>query len=226
MRALVPMLAVMLGLAQGAAAQSFSRVDMGPVVRADRVSVEGDLTGVTSVAGVVGTWRFSTALGVEGELTRAVNRMERSYEGWFISYTDDPNATREQIEALAPIARRTLGYEPGVGWAAAFVARGTLSPRVTIAGRAGVSARHYRETSDYVVLSIPAGVDPERVARDFQNSSHAETRGGWLLGVDVGVAVTARFTLAPEVRFVHGGPARIGNKHRELGLGVRGGWRF
>lgn len=226
MKVLLPLLAAILGLAPAAAAQPRSRLEIAPVVRADRVFIEGDLTGVTSVVGVAGTWRFSKALGVEGEITRAFNRMERSYEGWFISYVEDPNATREEIEALAPIARRTLGYEPGIGLAAAFVARGELSPRVTIAGRAGVAPRWYLETSDYTVLSIPPGADPERVARDFQDSSRTRTRGGFLLGVDVSVAVTDRFTVAPEFRFVYSGPARIGDKHRELGLGVRGGWRF
>ena len=35
-----------------------------------------------------------------------------------------------------------------------------------------------------------------------------------------------RTLMLPEVRFVYGGPAQIGNKHREAGLGARGIWRF
>jgi hypothetical protein len=226
MRLIVAALTGIAGLADAAAAQSPSRIELAPVARADKVFIEGGLSGTTPVAGVVATWRFTEALGLEGEITRAANRMERRYEGWFISYNDDPDATREQIEALAPIARRTLGYEPGWGWAAAFVARGELSPRVTIAGRAGVAPRRYRETSDYVVLSIPEGVDPARVAHDFRGTANGKTRGGFLLGVDVGIALTDRVNLTPELRFVYSGPARIGNKHRELGVGVRAGWRF
>lgn len=106
------------GFVAAASAQPASRFEIGPVVRLDNVFVEGDASGGTTVAGVVTTFWISKAYGVETELTRASSRIERSYEGWFISYAQDPNAAPEEIERLAPIARRTLGYVPGVGWSA------------------------------------------------------------------------------------------------------------
>jgi hypothetical protein len=30
----------------------------------------------------------------------------------------------------------------------------------------------------------------------------------------------------PKLRVVYGGPVRIGDKYRELGVGLRGSWRF
>ena len=106
------------------------------------------------------------------------------------------------------------------------MARGEVTPRVSVGARAGLSARRYVETSAYTILSMPDGVDPGRVARDFENSSRWRTRGGLLFGFDVSVAVRDHLSIAPELRFVYGGPARIGNKHRELGLGARAVWRF
>lgn len=208
--------------ASGALAQG--RVVVGPVVRVDQVYVEGGASGSTAVAGLGASVTLSRLFALDGEITWATNPIERSYEGRFISYADGPNASREEIERLAPVARRSLGYEPGLGWAAAFVMRGAVAPHVSLAARIGVSARRYLETSSYPMISVPAGSDPARVARDFQSSSNHKTRGGLLAGVSVPIAVTSRFTVAPELRFVYGGPAQVGNKHREIGFGVRAGW--
>lgn len=226
MRPIVLTVLFITGFVTAASAQPAPRFAFGPVVRLDHVFVEGGASGGTAVAGVVTSFRISRTFGVEAELTSASNRIDRSYEGWFISYAEGPNLTREEIERLAPVARRSLGYAPGVGWSGALVARGDVSPRVSLAARAGLSARRYVETSAYTILSVPEGVDPGRVSRDFRDSSQSRTRGGLLVGVDASVAVTDHLSVAPELRFVYGGPARIGNKHRELGLGARGVWRF
>jgi hypothetical protein len=215
-----------VAIVAAAAAQPASRFTAGPVVRLDRVFIEGDASGTTPVGGALATFSITKTYGIEGELTWASRAVERSYEGRFISYVQTPNPTREEIERAAPTARRTLRYTPGMGWSMAFVARGELSPRVSLAARAGAAARRYRQTSDYTILTIPEGVDPARVARDFQSSSSHKLRGGLLLGVDVPIAVSRRFAVAPEFRLVYGGPARVGDKYRELSLGVRGVWRF
>ena len=225
MRLILLTTVLLLGVVHGALAQAASRFELGPLWRVDRVFIEGDASGSTVVAGIVSGYRISPTYGVEADLTWAANRIERSYEGWFISYAAQ-NATREEIERLAPVARRSLGYQPGVGWSAAFVVRGDVSPRVSVAARAGLSARRYLETSAYTILSIPEGVDPGRVARDFEDASRTRTRGGLLFGFEVSAAVTDRVRLVPELRFVYSGPARIGDKHRELGLGARVVWRF
>jgi hypothetical protein len=217
---------VVLGSVTAASSQPASLFAVGPVVRVDRVFIEGGASGGTAVSGVVTSVRLAKSYRVEAELTQAWNRVERSYEGRFVSYVTDPNPTREEIERLAPTARRLLRYSPGVGWSSAFVARGDITPRVGLSARVGVSARRYVESSSYTILTIPDGVDPRRVARDFQDSSHSRTRGGLLFGFEVPVALTDHLSVAPELRVVYGGPAQIGNKHREVGLGARGAWRF
>lgn len=221
---------LMLAFVTAARAQPAPRFEIGPVVRLDSVSVEGGAHGRTPVAGIAAGVRLSNTYGVEAELTQAWNPIERRYEGWFISYAEGPNATREEVERLAPILRRSLGYTPHVGGAAAIVVRLGPAKRVGLSLRAGLSARRYVETSAYEVVSIPDGVDRARfandLARNFQPSSQTRTRGGLLLGLGLTLAMTDRVTLAPEVRVVLGGPARIGYSHRELGIGARGAWRF
>lgn len=225
MRTFVLMTVMVLGYVSGAAGQE-NRFAIGPVTRADRVYIEGGTRGSTAVAGLSTTFRISRIFGVEAEVTGANNRIDKSYEGWFVSYSNDPNATRAEIERLAPTARRSLGYAPGAGWSVAATARGSMTPRVSLAVKAGVSARRYLETSSYTILSIPAGVDPAWVARHHQDSSHSRTRGGLLLGMDVAVAITPHIIVGPEIRIVYSGPARVGDTYRELGLGLRGAWRF
>jgi hypothetical protein len=217
---------LVLGSVPSVLGQPASRFEVAPVARLDTVCLEGGAGGRVPVAGVVATFMFSKTYGVEGEVTQASGRIERSYEGWFISYVQAPNPTREEIERMAPTARRTLGYAPGTGVSAAFVARGQITPHVDLAARAGISVRNYTQSSDYTILSIPDGVDPTRVAGDFRDGSYSRTRSGLLLGLDVPVALTSHLSVTPELRFVYGGPARIGNNYRELGLGVRCTWRF
>ena len=54
---------VLLGAAT-AAAQSPSRFTLGPVALYDRVSIDGDTTGTTPVAGVIAGVRVSTSIAV------------------------------------------------------------------------------------------------------------------------------------------------------------------
>jgi hypothetical protein len=230
MRLILLTTSLVLEFVTAALGQPVPKFEIGPVVRLDGVFVEGGASGGTTVVGVVTSFKISKTYGVEAELTQAWNRIERSYEGWFFSYAVDPNATREEIERMAPILRRSLGYTPQLGGSAAFVARLARSPRVNLAVRMGVSARRYVETSAYQVLKLPEGVDPALFSKDFarnyRDSSQRGMRGGLLVGLDLSLAVTDRMSVGPEVRVVYGGPARIGYNHRELGLGARGAWRF
>jgi hypothetical protein len=97
---------------------------------------------------------------------------------------------------------------------------------VSLEGRLGVSARRYVERSHFAVLSIPEGVDPTRVARDFVPETRDRVRGGLLAGAGADVAVTRRLAIASHVRFVSSGPSRFGGEYRELGLAVTGHWQF
>ena len=207
-------------------AQELPRFEVGPVARVDRVWLEAGAAGGTVTAGLTASARIWRGLGIEAELTQGSREISRSYEGWFVSYTQDRNATRSEIEAMAPTARRTLAYAPGLGWASAVVVRARATKRVAMAARAGLSARRYNETSSYVILTIPEALDPARVARDFQTSTSSRTRGGLLLGADAAMELTDRLSIVPDVRVVYGGPAQVGNNYREFGVGTRVVWRF
>ncbi len=219
--------ALVLGSVPVAFAQPSPRFDVGPVVRADRVMVESGLTTVMPVIGLVGSVRFSKTWGMEGEITQASGSFSRSYEGWFVSYAP-PNSTRAEIERLAPTARRTLGYVPGVGGSVAVTARGGSTGRADVVFRLGLAFRNYTETSDHTILTIPEEIDPARVAASgvFTNQRVDRSRGGLLFGLEVPIRLVRQLTVSPDVRYVYGGPARIGEKHRELSLGVRAGWGF
>ena len=189
--------------------------------------VESGLKTVMPVIGLVGSARFSKTWGMEGEITQASGGFSRSYEGWFVSYAP-PNSTRAEIERLAPTARRTLGYVPGLGGSVAVTARGGSTGRADVVFRLGLAFRNYTETSDYTILTIPEGIDPARIAASsvFTDQRVDRSRGGLLFGLEVPIRLVRQLTVSPDVRYVYGGPARIGEKHRELSLGVRAGWGF
>jgi len=203
-----------------------SRFALAAVARIDHVYMDGHTDGTTPVGGVAANVRVSHAITIEGELTGATREIARSYEGTFVSYAPPGSSSREEFERFAPIARRTLAYVPHLGGAAMVVTRTAINSRVGLAGRLGVAWRGYSERSSYVVLSIPEGVDPVRVARDFQPQTVETVRGGLLLGVDLDLALTSRCTLPLQMRFVYSGPAELEPQHRELGLGVSGRWQF
>jgi hypothetical protein len=232
MRPTLLLTSLLLGSATSVAAQkpsptpSPSRFAVAAVARIEHVYVDGHTDGTTPVGGVAASVRVSRAIAIEGELTGATREIARSYEGTFVSYAPSGSTSREEFERFAPRARRTLAYVPHLGVAAMLVARTAVNPRVGLAGRVGVASRGYSERSSYVVLSIPEGVDPARVARDFQPQTVETVRGGLLLGVDVDLALTPRFTLPLQMRVVYSGPAEWDPQHREVGIGVSGRWQF
>jgi hypothetical protein len=226
MRPVILPAVVAITVGASASAQELPRFEVGPVARLDRVSLEGGARGGTVAAGLAASVRLWRGFGIQAEVTQASREISRSYEGWFISYNQDRNATRAEVEALAPTARRTFGYAPGLGWSCALVVRGRAAERVTMAAHVGLSARRYNETSSYVVLTIPEGVDRARVDRDFQDSTASRTRGGLLFGVDAAIELTDHLGIVPDLRFVYGGPAQVGNNYREFGFGTRIVWRF
>jgi len=224
LRLISPIMTVLLGFAAIAAGQSIRRFELGPVLRVDTVHVEEE-SDPTAIAGVAGTFRISNTYGIEGELTEAARRFERSWEGESRTYADADEITPQEWSRMAPLVRESVRYLPRIGWSMAFVAQSELSPRVSIMTRLGYAARNYLETSTFTILRFPDGVDPDRVVRDFQRSSNQHWRRGFLGGMGVSLAVTEHLTVAPEIRLVYSGRG-FSNKHREVGLGARAGWRF
>ena len=102
-----------------------------------------------------------------------------------------------------------------------------MNERADLVLRLGLAARNYRETAAVSILSIPPGINPTQVVTvsfgDGTGLSKTQ-RGGILFGFDVPLKLTGRLTVSPGLHYVYGGPASIGNKHREISFGVRVAW--
>src|SRR6188508_84020 len=116
MRHVPVLVAVWLASASSASAQVSDRLQLAAVARVDRVSFEGRQNARLPVTGAVVSYRVWRALRIEGEITTATGESRRSYDGDFISYAG-PNATREEFQQKAVIARRTSVNKAGLGFA-------------------------------------------------------------------------------------------------------------
>ena len=216
---------VTLAAAAPASAQQQPRLDVAAIVRTDRVSFEGGQHGRLAVGGVGLSYRVWRDMRLEGEITTASGESRRSYEGHFISYAGE-NATREEILRMAVIARRTKINKGGMGFTAA-VAVETREPwRVNVALRAGVSGRRYDYVDTMTILRVPEGVTFEQAASALPGGSGRRSRGGLLFGASLPIRTFGRLHVAPEARWVWGGPARVGNNYDEGTIGTRVVWKF
>jgi hypothetical protein len=206
-------------------AQGPQRLEAAAIVRTDRVSFEGGQHTQLPVAGVGIAYRVWKDMRVEGEITMASGESRRSHEGDFISFAG-PNATREEFLQMAVIARRTTVNRPGLGVATAVAVETRQPGRVNIGLRAGISFRQYDYIEDTTVLRVPEGVTFDRAESAMPDTRGTRGRGGLLFGASVPVRVAGRFYIAPDVRWVWGGPARVGNNYDEATIGARGVWKF
>lgn len=208
-----------------ASAQVSERFEVAAIARTDRVSFEADQHAVLPVAGASVAYRFWRDTRIEWEVTAASGESRRSYEGDFVSYAA-PGASREEIQRMSIVARRTMINRPGLGMAAAVAVETRQAGRVNVGLRAGVSVRQYSYVDDITILRVPEGVTIEKAEATLPDGSGRRARSGILLGLSVPVRVVGRLYVTPEVRWVWGGPARIGNNYDEATFGARVGWRF
>ena len=206
-------------------AQVSERLEIAAVARTDRVSFEGGQHAPLPVAGAAVAYRVWRDMRVEGEVTSASGESRRSYEGDFISYAG-PDASREEIERMSVIARRTIVNRPGLGFATAVAVETREARRVNLGLRAGVSFRRYSYVDDMTILRVPDGVTVAKAESALPDGSGHRGRGGVLLGFSAPIRLAAGLNVAPEVRWVWGGPARVGNNYDEGSVGARVAWKF
>lgn len=216
---------VWLASVTSASAQVSERLDLTAIARTDRVSFEGRQNARLPVAGIGVSYRVWRDMRVEAELTAATGESRRVYEAEFMSYAG-PDATREEILRMAVIARRTTVNKPGLGFATTVAVETREPGRVNLALRAGVSYRHYSYIDDFTVLHVPEGFTIERAEAQMMDGRGSRGRGGLLFGGSVPVRIVGRLHVAPEVRWVWGGPARVGNNYDEGTVGARVVWKF
>jgi len=225
MRHVAVLIAIWLAGAASASAQVSERLQIAAVARVDRVSFEGRQNARLPVTGAAVSYRAWRALRFEGEITTASGESRRSYEGDFISYAG-PDATREEFLQKAVIARRTTVNKAGLGFALAAAVETRQPGRLNLALRAGVSVRRYDYVDDMTILRVPEGVTVEQAERALPDGSGRRPRGGLLVGASVPVRIAGNLHAAPEVRWIWGGPARIGNNYDEAAAGARVTWKF
>jgi len=185
---------------------------------ADRV------TGTTSVVGVTLGFRLRRAIGVEIDLNRPQSELSREYTGTSVSFAG-PGASREEIERLA-VDTRFINSRRVLSTFSAVVAyylpaSGRWSPRLFL----GVTNHMARERTELIHLSIPEGIDPERVRRTMpEQAPFVRELGGLTIGGSVGFAVTRRLSIAPDLRYDYGS---IGDEiNNVLRTSVRVLWSF
>jgi hypothetical protein len=205
-----------------ASAQVSERLDVSAIARTDRVSFEGGQHARLPVAGVGVSYRLWRDMRIEGEVTMASGESRRSYEGDFFSYGTTP----EDYDRLAVIARRTTVNKAGLGFATAVAIETRQPGRVNLALRAGISGRQYNYTDKRTVLRVPEGFTVEQAEATMPDGRGRRARGGLLFGASVPVRIVGRLHVAPEVRWVWGGPARVGNNYDEGTIGARMVWKF
>jgi hypothetical protein len=185
-------------LASSAFAQSAFHVELGPVGRVDRVEFGPFDVAVDS--------KISAFVNVAG--VRAALKFGRHFG-------IDAELTQAWGRIETEASYRHVLISPGLGWSSALTAEGAIAPRVSLLGLVGLGGRSYSETVTPVFLgSVQVG--PPGYVRE-------RGLGGILLGFNVPIALTDRFSIVPEFRFVQG---LILSDYREIGLGVRGAWRF
>ena len=208
-----------------ASAQINERLDVMAIARTDRVSFEGRQKARLPVAGVGVSYRVWRDMRVEAEVTAATGESRRVYEGDFMSYAA-PGSTREEILRMAVIARRTTVNKAGLGFATTVAVETREPGRVNLALRAGTSYRHYTYTDNFDVLHVPEGFSIEKAEASMVDGRGSHGRGGLLFGASVPIRIVNQLHVAPEVRWVWGGPARVGNNYDEGTVGARAVWKF
>lgn len=166
----------------------------------DADNVTGRAPSVGMVAGV----RLSSSWGVEVEVGKPTHAFTREYAGFGQTFaaTGSSLAEKEQFGVFESFrTERTVLTTVSVG----AVYQPRVHPRVQPRLFMGMANHHVRERFINTILRLPEGVDPERL-RNVRGSDQTNTRhlGGLSFGGGLGIAVTRRFSIVPEVRYDYG----------------------
>jgi hypothetical protein len=185
---------------------------------ADRVN------GLSPAVGITAGIRLSPRFGVELDLARPSAEVVREYTGPSVSFAG-PSASYEEFARKAVITRYVNGRQillsVSGGLSYYLRPRGRWMPRLYF----GLSNHRALERADQIHLSIPAGIDPERVRRTMPpQAPYIRNLGALTAGVSVAFAVTRHLSIAPDLRYDYGS---IGDEiNNFIRPSVRVLWRF
>jgi len=195
--------AAVLAAAQLAAAQPVGRPYLGVHVGAHHEGADR-VTGTTAAVGVVAGVRLKPALGVEIDVARPGGELSREYTGPSVSFAD-PGASREEIQRLGVVTRFINARQVLATVSAGVVCYLPATRRWRPGLFLGATNHRVRERSEHVPVSIPEGIDPERVRRALVDEAPLiRNLGGLTVGGSVGFAATPRLIIAPDVRYDYG----------------------
>jgi hypothetical protein len=197
---------IMAALSSSAAhGQSVSRLYAGATLSAQFVSADDVNSGGISSAGAMVGFRLTPAFSIEIEANTGRGELSRVYSGWFISFAG-PDASRDEIERLAPTMQSATSWTPGFGWSVLAMWRSTNRERVGAAIFGGMTSTRYIERRTLTVLDLPAGVDvTEADLHRMLPASHvSRSRGGLTGGVLVPIRLARQLSVAPEVGYTYG----------------------
>ena len=220
-------IAVIMGALSSSAAhaQSASRLYAGATLSAQYVSADDVNSGGISFAGAAVGFRLTPAFSIEIEANTGRGELSRVYSGWFVSFAG-PDASREEIERLAPTMQSSTSWTPGFGWSVLAMWRSTNPERVGAAIFGGITSTRYSERRTLTVLHIPADVDVTEadLHRIMPDSHLSRSRGGLTGGVLVPIRLAQQLSVAPEVRYTYGS---FGDEiYTTFRAGVRLMWGF
>jgi hypothetical protein len=226
-RTLVPpfvMALVVCGLLAGRASAQPVRPVLGALL--GTVTTDSDaVDGTQSSAGAFVVVPVSVWLGVEVELAGIGGTLRREFTGSLISFAP-AGSPRDVIDALAVTSR--VITERQADWLLSGGVRivpwrstGRLRPHLF----AGVTNIRAREVERYEHLAIPAGYTLADVERTLpQQPPRVRHLGGLTAGAGLALRLTARLSVAPELRYDYGS---LGDEiNNTLRTSVRVQWQF
>lgn len=207
-----------------ASAQHSPRFYAGGALSASRVTAD-EVKGSTPTGGVIVGVRLTPSFSLEADVSRAFQKIERSYEGPSTSFAA-PGSSYDEIVRQAVHRRWDIEWTPTLNLAALAVWRSTSPSRVGAAVYGGVTLARYRDATRTVVTALPAAVPVPPDSPSLQPTEEIGTRnrGGLTGGLMVPIRIAGALSVAPELRVVYGS---IGDeKHNLVRGGVRVLWGF
>jgi hypothetical protein len=215
-----PMLAILALVATPAAAQH--RIYAGAGIGSFAVSAD-EVDGRSFSASLTAGIEVANHLDLELEVAFPTDTFTRSYVGSSVSFSP-PGASQAERDRLAVITRYDKSRDISSSISAVVVIRPALGKRVTPALIVGLTNQRVRDRTVYTPVAIPDGIDPRHPAVVERTEDAARNIGGPTFGAQVAVALNARLSIVPDVRYDYGS---IGDEiNNSLRTSVRVQWRF
>lgn len=213
-------------LTGGAAANAHAQSAMRPYLGASFGSFSldsDDVDGRTTAVGFVAGMTLARHVDVELDAVFPTASFTRTFTGVMVSFAPQ-GSSREEIERLGVVSRSEWDRKVTSNISVVALLHPVATGRVVPSLVAGVTNQRTRTIWRTMPLVIPPGVDPQHPAVVAGEQRSTRNMGGPTIGGQVAIAITPRFSVVPDVRYVYGS---IGDEiNNTLRASVRAMWRF